>query len=85
MTDKQITLYGAQWCGDCTRAKFLLEKHNMPYEYFDIDQDVLAKEYVIKINPNGNQSIPVIKIKGREEKILIEPTASELEAAILDD
>ncbi|MBP9758670.1 thioredoxin family protein [Candidatus Dojkabacteria bacterium] len=85
MKKKKIILYGALWCGDCSRAKFLLQKNNIEYEYIDIDHDEEAQEYVKKVNPDGNQSIPVIRIVGDTEKFLIEPSPAELEKALLDN
>lgn len=81
----KIKLFGAEWCGDCTRAKFILQKNNIAYEYIDIDQDKTAQEYVTKVNPEGNQSIPVIEIIiGDKKTILIEPSPTELETTLLE-
>ena len=41
---KKITLYGADWCSDCTRSKGYLDAHQVPYTYVDVDADAAAKE-----------------------------------------
>jgi glutaredoxin len=72
-----IKIYGAKWCGDVYRILFYFDKKELPFQYFDIDEDKSAEEFVIKINPEGNRSIPVVVLE--DESILIEPTISELE------
>ena len=54
-----ITMYAADWCGDCRRSKRLLAELNVPYTLIDVDADESAAEKVIAIN-NGMRSIPVI-------------------------
>jgi mycoredoxin len=71
-----IKVYGADWCGDCLRAKFILDANEIKYEYIDVDINQEAKEYVIRVNPNGYRSIPVIVFINGD--ILIEPSTGEL-------
>jgi len=54
-----ITMYSADWCGDCRRSKRLLNELNVPYTIIDVDADESAAEKVIEIN-GGMRSIPVI-------------------------
>ena len=54
-----ITMYSADWCGDCRRSKRLLNELNVPYTLIDVDTDESAAEKVIEIN-GGMRSIPVI-------------------------
>mgnify|MGYP006270415677 CR=1 FL=1 len=54
-----ITMYSADWCGDCRRSKRLLNELNVPYNTIDVDADESAAEKVIEIN-GGMRSIPVI-------------------------
>ena len=54
-----ITMYSADWCGDCRRSKRLLNELNIPYNIIDVDADESAAEKVIEIN-GGMRSIPVI-------------------------
>lgn len=54
-----ITMYSADWCGDCRRSKRLLNELNVPFTIIDVDADESAAEKVIEIN-GGMRSIPVI-------------------------
>jgi mycoredoxin len=55
----EITMYGADWCGDCRRSKRFLDSNNVSYDYIDVEADASASEKVIEIN-GGMRSIPVI-------------------------
>lgn len=55
----EITMYGADWCGDCRRSKRFLDANNVPYIYIDVETDLSASEKVIEIN-GGTRSIPVL-------------------------
>lgn len=59
MTSKEITMYSADWCGDCRRSKRLLDELNVAYTVIDIEADQAAADKVIEIN-GGMRSIPVI-------------------------
>ena len=54
-----ITMYGAEWCGDCRRSKRLLDSNSVTYTYIDVEADASASDKVIEIN-GGMRSIPVI-------------------------
>ena len=55
----EVTMYGAEWCGDCRRSKKFLDANNVKYNYIDVEADVSASDKVIEIN-GGQRSIPVI-------------------------
>ena len=55
----EITMYGAEWCGDCRRSKKFLDANNVKYNYIDVEADASASDKVIEIN-GGMRSIPVI-------------------------
>ena len=55
----EITMYGADWCGDCRRSKRFLDENSVAYNYIDVETDTSASEKVIEIN-GGMRSIPVI-------------------------
>ena len=59
MSQNQITMYSADWCGDCVRSKRLLDDLNVTYTLIDIEADSKAADKVIEIN-GGMRSIPVI-------------------------
>jgi len=55
----EITMYGAEWCGDCRRSKRFLDSNSVAYNYIDVETDTSASDKVIEIN-GGMRSIPVI-------------------------
>jgi glutaredoxin len=34
-----ITMYGADWCGDCVRAKKFFADNNVDYLWIDLEKD----------------------------------------------
>ena len=38
----EITMYGAEWCGDCRRSKKFLDANNVQYNYIDVEADASA-------------------------------------------
>ena len=34
-----IIIYATEWCGDCRRARKYFDKHGVPYQWIDIDDD----------------------------------------------
>ena len=55
----EITMYSADWCGDCRRSKRLLDELGVDYEIIDVENTPGAPEKVIEIN-GGAKSIPVL-------------------------
>lgn len=72
--DKKVVVYGAEWCGDCTRAKALFDQYNIAYTYYDIDKDEAKKQHAIAL-ADGKNIVPVIDIDGT---ILLEPSNDTL-------
>ena len=52
----QVTMYGADWCGDCRRSKRLLEELDVQVNHIDVETDKSAAAKVIEINGERNQS-----------------------------
>ena len=61
--NNQITLYGADWCPDCRRAKAYLKENNIDYTFVDVDMDEEATRKVEQIN-KGKRIIPTLIING---------------------
>ena len=76
-----ITMYSADWCGDCRRSKRLLNELNVPYTTVDVDADESAAEKVIEIN-GGMRSIPVIVFDDGTH--LTEPSDALLKEKLLE-
>ena len=79
MSKDQITMYGADWCGDCRRSKRLLEELKIEYTLIDTDKDETAADKVIEIN-GGAKSIPVIVFSDGTH--LTEPSDNDLKAKL---
>ena len=75
MAQPGILIYGADWCGDCRRAKAFLDEHDISYQWIDVQDDAEATEVVMKLN-NGRRIIPTIVFE--DDSILVEPSNSEL-------
>lgn len=60
----EITLYGADWCPDCLRAKKYLKDNKVTYQFIDVDLDQAATKLVETIN-KGKRIIPTIIIDGK--------------------
>ena len=74
-----ITVYSADWCGDCRRSKRLLAKLNIEYKLIDVESDLTAADKVREIN-GGMQSIPVIVFDDGTH--LTEPSDADLTAKL---
>ena len=74
-----ITMYAADWCGDCRRSKRLMDSLGVKYDVIDVEKDASAAEKVKEIN-NGMQSIPVIIFPDGTH--LTEPSDPELKAKL---
>ena len=70
-----ITVYGAEWCPDCRRAKRILDERKVQYVWVDIDHDSVGEKFVIATN-RGNRSVPTIVFG--DGSILVEPSNAEL-------
>ncbi len=75
MPDAKIIIYGADWCGNCIRARRFLNQFNIQYRWINIDRDEIGEEYVIKAN-KGMRSIPTIVFE--DGSILVEPSNLKL-------
>ena len=74
-SQSDIKVYGAHWCGDCRRAEYFFDLHQVPYTWIDVDGDPAALDYIRELQ-NGGRSIPTIVFK--DGSILVEPTNAEL-------
>ena len=74
-----ITMYSADWCGDCVRSKRLLDSLEVSYEIIDVESVPGASEKVIEIN-GGKRSIPVILFPDGTH--LTEPSDIDLKAKL---
>lgn len=78
MTSSPITMYGAEWCSDCRRAKTVLDASGVDYEYIDLEAVPEAADRALAIS--GRTNIPVITFADGSH--LVEPSNAELEAKL---
>ena len=79
ISSKEITMYSAEWCGDCRRSKRLLAELGVEYTLIDVESDASAAAKVVEIN-GGAQSIPVIVFSDGTH--LTEPADNDLKAKL---
>lgn len=72
--DKEITLYGAEWCRDCRRSKKLLDDMGVDYEYVDLVADPTGADRAKAIS--GRINIPVVVFNDGTH--FVEPSDAEL-------
>lgn len=73
-----ITMYGADWCGDCVRAKKFFADNKVDYQWVDLERDENEKFVELEVlrRNNGKKSIPVIVFN--DDSHLTEPTNAQL-------
>lgn len=72
-------MYGADWCGDCRRAKVWFRENGVAFTEINVEDDEDARERAIEI-AGGRKNIPVIVLPNGD--VLIEPTNADLAAAL---
>lgn len=75
---EKITMYGADWCSDCSRSKALLDREGVDYDYVDVEQSAEAADAAKAIS--GRTNIPVIAFP--DGSFQVEPSDAELLAKL---
>ena len=78
LTPMTITMYGADWCGDCRRAEKFFIDNNIDFQKVDLELDEnehFVESEVLRRN-NGKKAIPVIVFD--DDSHLTEPTNAQL-------
>lgn len=76
----KITMYGAEWCGDCRRAKAVLDREGVDYVYIDLMEQPDAVETAKEIS--GRPNIPVVVFPDGSH--MVEPSNKELLAKLAE-
>jgi len=76
--DSDIQVYGTSWCGLTFRVREYLMKARLTYEFFDIERDPKAREFVWAMT-DGHLRFPMVVI---EHQLVTEPTIAELQRVI---
>lgn len=74
---EELTVYGADWCGDCRRAKRYLHAAGVAYRWVDLTRDRGSKAMVTAA---GLRAIPVIATP--DGRVLMEPSSAELRVLV---
>jgi mycoredoxin len=76
---QRLTMFGAEWCGDCRRSKKLLDTLNVDYDYVDLllVEDGADRAHAI----SGRTQIPVILFPDGAH--VVEPSDSILHAKLI--
>lgn len=74
----EITVYGADWCPDCTRTKRALDAAGAEYVYRDLVAEPEAATEAEAIS--GRKNIPVVVLP--DGAVLVEPSDPELLEAL---
>jgi mycoredoxin len=75
----EITMYGADWCGDCRRTKRYLEKNEVPHTWVDVEANPDEITTVMKFN-DGRKNIPVVVFADGTH--LTEPSDADMDAKL---
>ena len=79
----EVTIYGADWCGDCIRIKRLLDEKGISYHWLDIVAEPELADRVVEFNIQAGfgpkRRIPVVLV---DDRILSEPSNEEMLSAI---
>ena len=70
-----VEMYGAEWCGDCVRAKMLLDRKGVEYVWHDTDASEADQAKAQEIS--GLPKIPVIVFP--DGSFLSEPSNPQIE------
>jgi mycoredoxin len=76
-----VTMYGADWCGDCLRSKRLLDRLGVDYRYVDLVAEPGQTIEVVRRN-GGRRSIPVVVFP--DDTHLTEPSDRVLGAKVAE-
>ena len=79
MSEDAIVVYGTAWCGECRRAKKLLERRGIDYAWVDVEERKGTKEEMLRFN-GGDRRVPTLLFP--DGSVLVEPSNAELGAKL---
>lgn len=77
-TSSPIRMFGADWCGDCRRAKRVFAEHGVDYQWIDLEADPDAATIARDIS--GRKNIPVIAYPDGSHQV--EPSDADMRAKL---
>lgn len=78
MAENTITMYGAEWCGDCRRTKKQLTELGVDFDYIDLVVEPEKADEAKEIS--GRTNIPVVVYPDGSHQV--EPTNPEVLAKL---
>lgn len=60
----RLFVYSSSWCGDCRRAKRVLEEAGASFEEVDVDRDAQAEAMILE-RSGGRRVVPTLKFDDR--------------------
>jgi mycoredoxin len=79
VSEDGIVVYGTAWCGDCRRAKKLLERRGIEYAWVDVEEQKGARDEMLRLN-RGDGRVPTLLFP--DGSVLVEPGNAELGAKL---
>ena len=79
MDENGVVMYGTTWCGDCRRAKKVLERRGVGYAWIDVEKTKGARDEMMRLS-GGDRRVPTMLFP--DGSVLIEPDNRELEAKL---
>jgi glutaredoxin len=80
---RRIVVLGRDTCEDTTRSRRYLDQHGIAYDYFRVDREPAADEWIRSLNDDTWVTPTILFGDPRNpELILREPSDEELEAAL---
>jgi mycoredoxin len=73
-----IEVYGTDWCSSTFGVREYLTQSGLRYQYFNIEQDSSAHEFVLAMN-DGRRRFPMVTI---EQRVITNPTLTELQRIV---
>ncbi len=73
-----ISMYSANWCGDCVRTRAQLDQLGLEYEYLDVDANSEHKAHAI--SSSGRAKMPGVVFPDGTH--LVEPTDAALQEKV---
>lgn len=74
-----IIVYSTAWCGDCRRARRVLDAHGAPYTWIDVESTPGAEAAMFQCN-GGRFVVPTIAFPNGD--VLLEPSTRALVARL---
>ncbi|OZG65212.1 NrdH-redoxin [Bifidobacterium hapali] len=78
MANSNIDVYGADWCGDCKRAKDTFNRLGVAFTWHNIETEDGAADRAVEIS--GQKHIPVVLYS--DGAFQVEPSATDIEGKL---